>query len=173
MERQADRGSSHSREVLAGDRQNDRAVTDNGVSETPQAPVVKRPGANGPCWVYRYFDTRGQLLYVGITTDLDARDEKHRSSVGPFSIYIGSRTCVKYPTINDARAVEWDAIKSENPPFNVSGATAESHAVYAAFMADPINVEIKRAAWRANGVSDEGIGRIEAKLAELAALEWN
>lgn len=39
MERQADRGSSHSREVLAGDRQNDRSETDHGIPETPQASV--------------------------------------------------------------------------------------------------------------------------------------
>lgn len=122
-------------------------------------------GTSGPCWLYRYFDAGGQLLYVGITTQPEKRDQNHRSYLSPFAIYIDSRTQVEFSTVNDARPAEWEAIKTEMPIFNVMGGSKETVAAWKTFMADPVNIKIKRDSWRREGMDDESIERLEQTIA--------
>lgn len=73
-----------------------------------------------PCQLYRYFDRRVRLLYVGITTYLRARHDAHQnhSEFYPFAHY---STGWMYSSVEKARAAEIVAIKTERPIFNVVG----------------------------------------------------
>jgi hypothetical protein len=79
---------------------------------------------------------------------------------GPFAIYIESKTQVEFTAVEDARQAEWTAIKTEFPVFNVLGGTRGSLAAKA-FMADPVNIEIRRDSWRRQGMDDAAIARVE------------
>jgi predicted GIY-YIG superfamily endonuclease len=73
-------------------------------------------------FLYRWFDANGKLLYIGITTDPEARERHHRS--GSWWIRWASRCDVEYPqvlSLVDAERDELRAITTEGPVFNKQG----------------------------------------------------
>ncbi|MGI5274666.1 GIY-YIG nuclease family protein [Nonomuraea sp. CA-218870] len=75
--------------------------------------------AAGPC-VYRAFDSDGALLYVGSTDHRHTRFKGHekRSAWWPLMAEI---RCEDLPTIDQARAAEMTAIRTEHPMHNRIG----------------------------------------------------
>lgn len=70
--------------------------------------------------LYRYFDTDGQLLYVGIAFDPEVRAEQHaRSAHDTWWKLAAKRTDEWFDTRRDAEFAEIDAIARERPRFNV------------------------------------------------------
>lgn len=70
-----------------------------------------------PHVVYRAFDERGRLLYVGCTHDLSGRLEAHRATSAWHPL--ATRVEQSAPaTFEDARAAEAHAIKTEEPLYN-------------------------------------------------------
>ena len=67
--------------------------------------------------LYRYFDSEGRLLYLGITGDNTKRQSQHRRDSFWFGL-IASATFEHYPTRLEALAAEKSAIQSEQPKFN-------------------------------------------------------
>jgi len=70
--------------------------------------------------VYRLFDENGALLYVGMSSDAEARIRAHRST-SVFGWRIRSTTVSDFPTRAAAAAAEREAIRDEAPLFNVVG----------------------------------------------------
>lgn len=67
--------------------------------------------------LYRYFDSDGQLLYVGITGDQLKRQSQHRRSSKWFD-QVSSAQFQHYTSRAEAAAAEVRAIQEENPIFN-------------------------------------------------------
>jgi hypothetical protein len=72
--------------------------------------------------LYRFFDARGQLLYVGITERKALRFEEHRRSKGWWT-KVDSITTQHFATRDEAAAAELAAIRSESPLHNIVGVT--------------------------------------------------
>lgn len=72
-----------------------------------------------PCAVYRLRDSEGQLLYVGISSNVPQRLIAHRNDKawGP---QIASWDVVEYPSRTAAEMAERVAIGSESPLYNVA-----------------------------------------------------
>jgi hypothetical protein len=71
----------------------------------------------GSTALYRYFDERDRLLYVGITDNLANRENGHvRSSL--WMQLVASSTVKRYPEREHALVAEQKAIKTERPLFN-------------------------------------------------------
>jgi hypothetical protein len=82
----------------------------------PSSPPA--PRAAVPTCLYRHFDEDGKLLYVGITHNSRSREEDHERS----ALWYGlsrRRTEVWHPSRADAEAAEIQAIKKQQPLFNV------------------------------------------------------
>lgn len=71
----------------------------------------------GACQVYRHFDATGGLLYVGVSLSSVNRLSQHRKS--PWFNRITTQKVEHFPTRADALAAETEAIRTENPQFNV------------------------------------------------------
>ena len=67
--------------------------------------------------VYRHFDSRGKLLYVGMAEDLCVRTRCHSYSSHWFR-RVRNVTAVYFPTREEAASAEKYAIGSERPEFN-------------------------------------------------------
>lgn len=67
--------------------------------------------------LYRYYDHRDRLLYVGITDKLSARTTSHIESSSWMDFAVRS-TIERYPTRREAEKAEQEAIKTERPLFN-------------------------------------------------------
>ena len=67
-------------------------------------------------YLYRYYDKRKKLLYVGITNDFKRRDSEHKSK--RWYKYATNVKLVKYKTRDKALQAEEKAIKSEKPICN-------------------------------------------------------
>jgi len=67
--------------------------------------------------LYRWFDEKDRLLYVGITDDLLWRVQSHILE-SSWMDYAARSTIVRYPTRKDAADAETAAIKAEQPLFN-------------------------------------------------------
>lgn len=85
------------------------------------------------CALYRHYDNKGQLLYVGVTNDLISRGRQHAST----SAWLDdvSRTDAEWHHDRAAALkAEAKAIASEKPRFNVSQSINEgaTHAAVAA-----------------------------------------
>lgn len=85
------------------------------------------------CALYRHFDSRGALLYVGITSDVVARGKQHAAA----SAWIESVSRTEAEWHQDrasALQAEAKAIATERPLFNVSQSTNDGaeHAAVAA-----------------------------------------
>ena len=67
--------------------------------------------------LYRYFNSEGRLLYVGITGDNTKRQSQHRRSSFWFA-EIASASFVHFDTRQEASQFEIRAIKEEQPLYN-------------------------------------------------------
>lgn len=81
--------------------------------------AAARAAGTHPCFVYRYFDYRCRLLYVGITIDLAGRLSGHKSKQSIFLLFAKCRTAFVYPSEAAARRAETRAINTEYPIFNI------------------------------------------------------
>lgn len=81
-------------------------------------------GPVGRTALYRHYDDRGVLLYVGIAHNPNDRAESHRRSSrwAKFSVEMSVEWLDTRP---DALAAESSAIHAERPVFNVSGSSRE------------------------------------------------
>ncbi|WP_163168117.1 GIY-YIG nuclease family protein [Arthrobacter sp. Alg241-R88] len=70
-----------------------------------------------PCAVYRFYDSKGDLLYVGITGNLPTRTKAHEGSK-PWWKEMSSMTVAHFETREEAREAEQVAIDSERPRYN-------------------------------------------------------
>lgn len=68
--------------------------------------------------LYRYFDSEGQLLYIGITQNQGIRLQQHFASSLWFKL-VSSAAIEHYDTRQEAIAAERDAILTELPIYNV------------------------------------------------------
>jgi predicted GIY-YIG superfamily endonuclease len=67
-------------------------------------------------YLYRHYDRRGKLLYVGISNDPKRRIKEHKDK--EWYKYITKVTYVKYKTRDKALKEEEKAIKKEKPIYN-------------------------------------------------------
>ena len=79
--------------------------------------------------LYRYFDSDGHLLYVGITGDNTKRQSQHRRNAFWFG-EIASATFEHLPTRQEALEAEAKAIKNENPKHNISRGSTLRHSSF-------------------------------------------
>jgi predicted GIY-YIG superfamily endonuclease len=70
-----------------------------------------------PVALYRHLDPRGELLYVGITTDLPRRWAQHRE-LSLWARFVSYTHVCWYSTRAEAEAAERSAIRYEEPLFN-------------------------------------------------------
>jgi hypothetical protein len=70
-----------------------------------------------PYALYRYFDVRDILLYIGISGDLAIRSKSHIASSRWMQLTAWS-TVERHKTLADVSSAEREAIKSEQPLFN-------------------------------------------------------
>lgn len=70
--------------------------------------------------VYRVFDEVGQLLYVGVSSDVFLRFAQHAQRA-PWVAYVASVTFEQHPTREAAEAAEAEAIRTEDPVWNMDG----------------------------------------------------
>jgi predicted GIY-YIG superfamily endonuclease len=68
-------------------------------------------------WLYRFFAVEGELLYVGITDDLDRRSREHKQNSSWFSRVVDA-SVVRYPNRVAAAAAEHAVVAMECPIFN-------------------------------------------------------
>lgn len=71
-----------------------------------------------PTALYRYFDDRERLLYVGITDHIHYREADHVKS-SSWMGFAARSTIVRYPTREEALEAESAMIRAERPLFNV------------------------------------------------------
>jgi hypothetical protein len=72
-----------------------------------------------PSWVYMLLDSAGQVVYVGLTRELDRRYYTHRELGMPFE------RMVFFPDVVDrcvGLRIEAALIRKHNPPLNTAGA---------------------------------------------------
>lgn len=74
------------------------------------------------CYLYRFFDADGRLLYVGIARDLGARFSDHRRRSAWWADAVRGTTTV-YPSRDDAGLAEAIAIVGERPMHNTARPT--------------------------------------------------
>jgi len=67
--------------------------------------------------LYRFFDSQGTLLYVGISRDWISRLGQHQKRTDFFSAVAGM-TLERFPDRESVALAELEAIKNENPIFN-------------------------------------------------------
>lgn len=71
-----------------------------------------------PAQLYRFYDAKGVLLYVGITGRMHNRVKQHRDNASWFEV--AARVDIEhYPTRADALRAETVAIKAEHPLHNI------------------------------------------------------
>jgi hypothetical protein len=68
-------------------------------------------------YVYRFFNTAGDLLWVGQTSQLTTRFTKHWYE-RPWAAEIATATVIPAVDLEDALTAETEAIKTENPKYN-------------------------------------------------------
>jgi predicted GIY-YIG superfamily endonuclease len=76
-----------------------------------------------PTALYRLKDAAGRLLYVGITTDPEARFKRHEGTA-PWWPLVAERTVDWHATRPIAEKAEATAIKGEAPLYNRAGSDA-------------------------------------------------
>jgi len=70
-------------------------------------------------FLYRHYDKNNNLLYVGITSDLNRRTKEHRSYSRWIKLSV-SVTSTLFNDRDDCYSAEERAIKDENPIFNIA-----------------------------------------------------
>jgi predicted GIY-YIG superfamily endonuclease len=101
-----------------------------------------------PTTVYRLFDAKDVLLYVGVSVDVDQRWRVHRSS-SPWWRLVARKSVVEYPDRDLALAAEAAAIQTEKPLYNRDGVPAELRRSPEMYSADPLQVYITQEERRA------------------------
>lgn len=76
------------------------------------------------CYLYRFFDSAGELLYVGITRDLGARLAAHRRVSEWWDLAARGAT-ETYPSRAEAELAEAVAIHAERPLYNTNRPTEQ------------------------------------------------
>jgi predicted GIY-YIG superfamily endonuclease len=71
-----------------------------------------------PTALYRAYDSHGNLLYVGISSDAEMRIKQHECKSTWHSAVIAVKVTI-YPDRKQASAAEIKAIKTEEPVWNV------------------------------------------------------
>jgi predicted GIY-YIG superfamily endonuclease len=74
--------------------------------------------------LYRFFNTAGRLLYVGITNDAATRIQQHEADKAWFRDVTGC-TMEHFPTRDALERAEIHAIQTERPKHNIAHATIE------------------------------------------------
>ena len=98
-------------------------VTDvlaNAAAETANHAPVELEITGEPTAVYRFYGADGNLLYVGITNNLNTRWTKHAAEK-TWWLLVAKRTVVMYGSRAEASAAEDKAILAENPVHNIQG----------------------------------------------------
>lgn len=72
---------------------------------------------DGPTALYRYFDDKDRLLYVGISGSLVNREQAHISA-SIWMEWTARSTVERYPSRDEALKAERGAIETEQPVFN-------------------------------------------------------
>ena len=72
----------------------------------------------GPTTLYRVYGPKNELLYIGITNDIDARMDQHFISAGVRDAHNLSYAVTEYPSRDEAHRVERWAITVEEPVLN-------------------------------------------------------
>jgi AcrR family transcriptional regulator len=79
--------------------------------------MTGRFAADGPTALYRYFDDKDRLLYIGITGHLSGRERGHvKSSL--WMQFVARSTVKRHPGRIAALEAEREAIRTERPLFN-------------------------------------------------------
>lgn len=99
--------------------------------EARENPTTPRPV---PHVVYRFYDADGALLYVGMTSDFKGRHRAHELR-SPWYRFAVRHTTQDAESEDVARVVEREAIKSESPIFNGTGAVSGYDERRAAYLA--------------------------------------
>ena len=76
-------------------------------------------GDEAPTALYRLYDAKDRLLYVGITSDLMGRLTAHADK--PWWPDVARKTAEWHPTRASAAEAEMKAIRSEDPVHNIAG----------------------------------------------------
>lgn len=106
-----------------------------------------------PTSVYRYYDPRDLLLYVGITSRGSARNREHNASKDWWQ-YVARQEVEHYPTRGAAEQRERTLIRKYRPPFNTlhnvdpAGARAAYLAIQAAMVGPTGSAAKPRPDWR-------------------------
>lgn len=81
-----------------------------------------------PTQLYRYFDNKGNLLYVGVSVNTFIRMTQHRTKSAWF--FLATRTEIEnYKSRGEALKAERRAIKNENPAYNIALKNSDDHSV--------------------------------------------
>jgi predicted GIY-YIG superfamily endonuclease len=86
----------------------------------PKLPRHRRGGGGstyGSTHVYHFYDSQGNLLYVGITNDLQRRWAQHAEDK-PWWHLVARKESMQYSTREEAAKVEAHQIRTHHPMFN-------------------------------------------------------
>jgi hypothetical protein len=92
-----------------------------GVMAQPEPPQTSYDCADRAFHLYRHFDAKGALLYVGVSINALNRLAAHRQSA-PWFWSIAKVEVTSYPTRKASLDAERKAVKEERPLFNVQHA---------------------------------------------------
>src|ERR1700733_9621020 len=81
---------------------------------------------DGRTALYRFYDNRETLLYVGISNDPRRRQSEHKKK--PWYPHVRHQATTWYDTEREARRAETRAIRRECQEFNVAGAVRPASA---------------------------------------------
>lgn len=96
-------------------------------SPHPENSAPQPPGSIG---LYRHYDQLGELLYVGISNDIEIRHRSHRTGSAWFDLAdVRRRTVEWFTTREEALEAERAAIYEEKPLFNKNHNSDRSRAV--------------------------------------------
>lgn len=84
----------------------------------PEALSYGAPPDDTPTDLYRLWDERGELLYVGVSIDVARRFHQH-AAASPWWCRVTWCGVERFPTRPDALNAEWAAVASERPTHNV------------------------------------------------------
>lgn len=79
-----------------------------------------RPRCERGEYLYRHWDPDGRLLYVGVASRPAARQRRHEAS-SSWMVFQAEMTVEPFPSRAEAEAAESEAIRAEQPLFNVAG----------------------------------------------------
>lgn len=83
----------------------------------PMGEIRMLTRMGGTTYVYYLYDRQGNLLYVGITDNIERRWAQHAAD-RPWWHMVARREYVEYPTREEAMRVEAHQIRTHRPMFN-------------------------------------------------------